>query len=266
MRFFIAFLLSLYVAVASWAADASAAWDKGAFMLPAALAKQIGAPQDSISRIDRFAARLAAVQSRQPHPLAILLHGCFGLGGEQIEQARLLAAKGFAVFMPSHFGRPDSVPRCGGNAAGEPYFAHWDSAYLAQRLDELDLALQNARRLPFVDPNQTLVIGHSMGGGTVANMKRTDVTAVVITGWACPPGASSRAPAPLPQLSIRFRDDPWIAPGYDCGAGLFSGRKQHNTKSLVLEGQRSHEVMHDPRAREAIGAFVNEHFRPVDQK
>jgi hypothetical protein len=57
-------------------------------------------------------------------------------------------------------------------------------------------------------------------------------------------------------LAIRFKDDPWLNDSYQCDAGLFSGRDKSNTTSLVLDGQRTHEVIHDPRAVSAFLEFV----------
>jgi len=231
-------------------------WLKGALMLPKDLSEQLGIPAGEITRIDKVVERLPALKFHEPMPLALLVHGCFGIGQEQIEQARMLTARGYVSFMPSHYGRQKAVQLCGGNAAGEIQFHRINELNKKQRLDEVDLAISKARALPFVRTDRTLISGHSMGGITIGNMKRTDVTGYVISGWGCNPIASRRPPREVPLLAIRFKDDPWLNDNYQCDAGFLSGRDKQNTISLVFDGQRTHEVIHDPRAVAAYLEFV----------
>ena len=231
-------------------------WLKGALMLPKDLSDQLGIPAGEITRIDKVVDRLPTLKFSQPMPLALMVHGCFGIGQEQIEQAKMLTARGYVAFMPSYYGRLKAIQLCGGNAAGEIQFHRVPPQRVQLRLDEVDFALGKARALPFVRPDRTLVSGHSMGGITIGNMKRTDVTGYVISGWGCNPAASRRPPKEVPLLAMRFRDDPWLNDNFQCDAGLFTGRDKENTISLVFDGQRTHEVIHDPRAVSAFLEFV----------
>ncbi|PQA80072.1 hypothetical protein C5F52_27255 [Limnohabitans sp. TS-CS-82] len=231
-------------------------WLKGALMLPKDLSKQLGIPAGEITRIDKVVERLPTLKFDAPMPLALLVHGCFGIGQEQIEQAKLLTVRGYVAFMPSYYGRANSFQLCGGNAAGEVQFTKVTLPILKQRLEEVDYGLEKARALPFVDKDITLVSGHSIGGITVGIMKRVDVTAYVITGWGCNPKVIGRPPRKIPLLAIRFKDDPWLNDSFQCDGGLFTGRDKENTISLVLDGQRTHEVIHDPRAVSAFLDFV----------
>ena len=163
-------------------------------MLPKDLSDQLGIPVGQITRIDRVVEKLPSLKLQEPAPLAILVHGCFGIGGEQVEQAKILVERGFVAFMPSYYGRTKAIQICGGNAAGEIQFDRINEQRVKQRLDEVDYALFKARKLPFVNTNKTLISGHSMGGITIGKMKRTDVTAYVITGWGCGPQYSGRPP------------------------------------------------------------------------
>lgn len=231
-------------------------WLKGALMLPIDLSEQLGIKTGVITRVDKVIQKLPALNSKEPMPLAILAHGCFGIGGEQVEQAKLLSARGYVVFMPSYYGRKKSFQICGGNSAGEIKFENLSVAYLKQRREEVDYALSKARSFPFVSKERTLVSGHSMGGATVGSMTRADITAYVITGWGCHNGYSSRPPKSVSLLSMRFKDDPWLKDSAQCDAGFLTGREKDNTVSIVLDGQRTHEVIHDPRAVAAYLEFV----------
>ena len=110
----------------------------------------------------------------------------------------------------------------------------FDPASLRQRLAEADHALLKARALPFVRADRALVSGHSMGGLTIGNMKRTDVTGYVITGWGCNPKGSGRPPKDVPLLAMRFKDDPWLNDNFQCDAGLFTGRDRGAPPQHVL--------------------------------
>lgn len=231
-------------------------WLKGALMLPKDLSDQLGIPAGEITRIDKVVDRLPTLKFSEPMPLALMVHGCFGIGQEQIEQAKMLTSRGYVAFMPSYYGRVRAIQLCGGNAAGELQFHKINEFNKKQRLDEVDYALAKARSLPFVRSSLTLVSGHSMGGITIGNIKRTDVTAYVITGWGCNPKASGRPPKEVPLLAMRFREDPWLNDNFQCDGGMFTGRDKANTISLMFDGQRTHEVIHDPRAVSAFLDFV----------
>jgi hypothetical protein len=231
-------------------------WLKGALMLPKELSEQLGIPAGEITRIDKVVDRLPTLKFNEPMPLALMVHGCFGIGQEQIQQAKLLTSRGYVAFMPSYYGRQKAIQLCGGNAAGEIQFDRINPQRVSLRLAEVDHALLKARALPFVRTDRTLVSGHSMGGITIGNMKRTDVTGYVISGWGCNPAQSKRPPREVPLLAMRFRDDPWLKDNYQCDAGLFSGRDKENTISWVFDGQRTHEVIHYPKAVSALLEFV----------
>lgn len=231
-------------------------WLKGALMLPKDLSEHLGIPTGEITRIDKVVDRLPTLKFSEQMPLVLMLHGCGGISQEQIRQAQMLTARGYVAFMPSYYGRQKAIQLCGGNAAGEIQFHRINDSNIRQRLAEADHALLKARALPFVRGDRTLVSGHSMGGLTIGNMKRTDVTGYVITGWGCNPKGSGRPPKEVPLLAMRFKDDPWLNDNFQCDAGLFTGRDKENTISLVFDEQRNHEVIHYPKAISAFLEFV----------
>jgi len=239
------------------AGDIEATWSQGAFLLPKTVAAQIGSPQGSLVRVDRFATKLNAYESVERVPVAIVMHGCSGITAENAAAAKLLAGVGFAVFLPNYYARSNVSPICAGSAEGVPYFAAVTPQLVKLRTEEFHYALSKAQTLPFVDPKKVLAYGHSMGGGVVAALGRSDLKAAIITGWPCSsPSFHQQSHPAVPQLAIRFKDDPWLPAGWECDAKPFSGRDGTNTVSLVLDGQRTHEVLHDIRAQEAIRQFV----------
>ncbi len=260
LRMAIVVATSISFAPTARAADVDDTWLKGAFLLPERLATQIGSPRTRIARIDLFKDGLATLKTEEKTPIAIVLHGCSGIIPEQAAMARQLADLGFSVFIPSHQARSNGRTLCAAGSDGSPFFASFDSTMLRHRREEFANALSEARKLGFTDPSKVLAAGHSQGALAVGHLDRTDVTAAIITGWGCESPWWSQSPRSVPQLAIRFRDDPWLRPGTACEAGLSSGRDASNTFSLVLDGERSHSVMHNENAVAAIQAFAKQYF------
>lgn len=256
-------LISLSLVFFSLSVDASdieATWNQGAFLLPKAVAAQMGSPQGNLVRVDRFSSKLIAHESIERVPVAIVMHGCSGITAENAAAAKMLAGLGFAVFLPNYYARSNVSPMCAGSAEGVPYFTAVTPQLVKLRTEEFDYALSKAQSLPFIDPKRAVAYGHSMGGGVVAALGRSDLKAAIITGWPCSsPHFHQQSHPAVPQLAIRFKDDPWLPSGWACDAKPFSGRDATNTVSLVLDGQRTHEVLHDARAQEAIRQFVEKH-------
>jgi dienelactone hydrolase len=260
----LAVLATVFTYSSAGASDVDGTWTTGAFVLPRELANELHTPTRRSARIDKFWPELSGARPGKKYPLAIVMHGCMGLTTENAAAGRLLADNGFVVFMPNYYARGTATPRCGGSAAGVPYFAALDRPYLKERSEEFANAVDQARKLAFVDDTVLVALGHSMGGATVAQLNRTDITAAIITGWGCPNGYSDQLPPSVPQLSMRFEDDPWLSPGY-CGTRLFGARQAENTVNIVLTGQRTHEVMQSDLARQKIVEFLDK-FVPRNSK
>lgn len=189
------------------------------------------------------------------------MHGCSGITTEQLKASQLLIDLGFVVVLPSHYGRPDATPICGGTAAGDPAFVRITPELVSLRIEEFHHAIKMAvETLPFVDSSRVLAMGHSMGGITIANQNRTDLIGVIITGWGCSPPYVGRAHRDVPQLSVRFKNDPWLNTGggfgYSCGTRIGVDRDKSNTVNLIITHGREHQVMHEPEAIHAIQKFV----------
>jgi hypothetical protein len=256
----VAALLVLFVAT-SFAAEAEVAktWRSGAFILPAELSLQLGLPEE-VSRIDKHEQALFGSSDARRYHIAVLMHGCAGLSTENIEAAKHLARLGFAVFLPSYYGRSNAQTLCAGSASGVPFFINISWFNVAQRLEEFDYAVQMIMRFKFWNGQGVLAMGHSMGGLAVANLRHPQVKAGIITGWGCSSPFSRQLPSKTPQLNVRFVQDPWLPDSSLCEVKIFSGRESSNTRVVALTGQTTHEVMHDARTREAISQFVTQHF------
>lgn len=239
-------------------------WNKGVFILPENLARQADTPVDKVALIEKHIAKLKSLSSTTKLKPALLMHGCGGISAENIEQAKLLVKMNIPVFLPSFYARPYAPTLCAGRSDGMPFFtSNVTPTTIAQRVEEFEFAVTQLQELAFVDSTQILATGHSMGGMTVARLRNPSISAVVITGWGCFPPYSEQSSQKIPQLAIRFRVDPFLNNSGACEVKFFSEREPQNTFSVVLDGQETHEVMHNEKAREEIKGFVAKYFLKV---
>lgn len=236
-------------------------WNKGVFLLPENLARQADTPVDKVALIEKHLSKLKTLSSTTKLKPAVLMHGCGGISGENIEQAKLLAKMNIPVFLPSFYARPNAPTLCAGRSDGMPFFtSNVTPTTIAQRVEEFEFAVTQLRELAFLDSTQILATGHSMGGMTVARLRNPAISAAIITGWGCFPPYTEQTSKNVPQLAVRFRVDPFLNNSGACEVKLFSGRDHPNTFSVILDGQETHEVMHSEIAKEEIRTFVNNQF------
>lgn len=192
----------------------------------------------------------------------IFLHGCNGFAREE-EAARLMFMEaGYATFFPDSFARARRRANCsiGNHRTSLAPEAH------AYRAEEIDYAVRQVRRLPWVDRTRIFVMGFSEGGMAVANYPGNGLAGLVITGWHCqgrPPNVGIKSDSKVPVLTILGDQDPWYAAkrGEHCGQ-VFNGRPE--ATSLVLPGN-GHAIVNSPilenaeRAKRAIISFLEKH-------
>jgi dienelactone hydrolase len=124
----------------------------------------------------RFAGFLALPRRPWPRPGVLVLHGGAGLGEHEREQARRLAALGFAAYAPDLLGGPFASREQGmaviGDLVGEP------TALRAR----CQAALQALQAQAAVDARRAAVIGFCFGGLAALELARSgaDIAAAVI--------------------------------------------------------------------------------------
>lgn len=121
-------------------------------------------------------------------PAVIFLHGCSGLFRGGLGYRILLMSEGYAVFEPDAYARP-------GHSCA--------TSSVTKRSEEVAYALNQIRRLPWIDHDRIILMGNSEGGRTVAFWDQPGFIAHVIL--AAP--AYLRAPANVPVLAIAGVDD-----------------------------------------------------------
>ena len=173
-------------------------------------------------------------------PAVLYLHGCGGLIRGGLGYRLLLLGEGYAVFEPDAYARPGHT--CEGSST-------------AMRRAEIEFALAEIRRLPWVDHDRIVLMGNSQGGRAVAEWDRPGFAAHVIlasncAGFRSTVGAAPRAPAGVPVLAVAGARDE-IHGGSSCRIT----RDIKGSRSIVL-ADAGHDIVGLPATKSAIREFL----------
>ena len=181
-------------------------------------------------------ANLAKIPPGIKLPTIIYAHGCSGLWSSSLFAK--LANWGFAVIAPDSFARSGRVATCGSAAA-------WRGTN-ALRREEIRYAAQQARNLPWVDPDNLFLLGDSEGGGAVTSYGGDEFKARIASGTSC-----WRVNGSTPLLVVNFSNDPWMTRGYSCHGGMVD-------EFVRLQG-KGHWPWGHPKGKKALIRFLAEH-------
>ena len=125
-------------------------------------------------------------------PAVLFLHGCKGINTRQYSVMQLFTNNGYATFMPDSFARSRPSLTCGRSSPELPF-----------RFDEINYALSEFRKIPWIDQKRLVLAGFSSGGLAVAEYQDYDFAfkTRVILGWGCYGGMSPTAVL-VPFLNI----------------------------------------------------------------
>ncbi len=135
-------------------------------------------------------------------PAILFLHGCDGIFSEG-SFLKVLAAHGYAVFEPNSFARKYRPVVCVPKDLNDPVVTWSAEATLA----EIAYNLQQLRTLPWIDPSQIFLMGHSRGGEFTAWYSGDGIRARVAMGATCWRGIRGESPL----LAIFSKHDSAVA-------------------------------------------------------
>ena len=196
-------------------------------------------------------------------PTVIYLHGCSGVWRGTYLRADFFAESGFAVIAPVSFARKKYPQSC------DPftYKAGMYRDTLKMRQFDAGYAIENAKKLNWVDKKNIFLIGLSQGGITTATFSSAkesmSVRARVIEGWTCHAGWEEykgvHAPANEPVLTLVGKYDPWFQNPWtrgDCGKFL---NKQNGSKSIIFKNghlSKRHELLEYKEVQQIVLDFL----------
>ena len=174
-------------------------------------------------------------------PAVLVLHGCSGFSHGTTEYRRFFIGSGYAIFEPNSYARP-------GKRCGEGF---WDVSF-QQRMEELEYALIEIRKLDWVDQQQVYLMGISEGGRVVAQWAGKGFAGHIIIAAPCDSerGAVPAAPIEVPVLAVVGEKDDWA----------YSSRCRTNThapgsKSVVIK-DAGHGIPEMPEVGKAVAEFL----------
>lgn len=219
----------------------AATWLWGHYTVPGSITKDgtpywYSYPHTDASRItDPPWTEVAATHVKEgaKAPAVLFLHGCSGLIRGGVGYRVLLLSEGYALFEPDAYARPGHT--C-------------DASSMKMRRDEAEYALNQIRRLPWVDQERVFLIGFSQGGRVAASWDKRGFAAHVILGADCD-GGSPKAPAETPVLAMIGSEDAYFS--QHCKVT----RRVGGSQSIVIKGGY-HEILSHPQTKQGVSEFL----------
>lgn len=236
------------------AANLALAWSDGQIVLPKALA-------GSETWVGPVKA-LPSLPTARVHPVVIFMHGSSGIAGFVTEYQKWLAdTLGVASVAPNSMAIPDRLTYK--SPVGKDVYERVH----ALRLAELETALKEAARIPWVDARRILIVGTSEGSVPVARLGAAGDAGRIVYAWTCEDNYfvdrhRTAIPAATPVLNVIAARDPYFSAANawvggqtitgDCGAAL----KGNANASVVKLETDQHTVVNQPAARDAVAPFI----------
>lgn len=200
-------------------------------------------------------------------PTAIYMHGCSGIWPGTLRRIEFLANSGFLVIAPASMARQKYARSC--NTATNESGLYRD--VLRMRQFDAGFAIETAKSLSFVDPNNMALMGLSEGGIVAATFQprseRQKVAVRVIEGWTCNAGwyeyDGVNAPDDEPVLSLVGEKDPWFQNIWTQGDCTDALNPDNGSLSVVYRTGKlasSHELMENRRVQEETLSFLRNHI------
>lgn len=239
-------------------AEMRRAWDAAIVYLPGAGRKSVesSAPELQAGRFN-FGRKL---------PVVVYMHGCSGFWPGTHLRAQLLAENGFVVVAPASLARKKYPQSCDVNN----YTAGMYRETLKMRQADAGYAIEQVRKLPFVDGERIVLMGLSQGGITAATFEprnpQQKVRARIIEGWTCHDNWSEyhglRATASEPVLALLGSRDPWFEDSSqgDCQSFL---NPENGSVSVVYEDEPlagRHELLEFLSPKMEVTRFLQQHL------
>ena len=183
-----------------------------------------------------------------PRNVVVHLHGCAGIGQDEVSWARYLSSNDFFVVLPDSLAIPERSRNCDvrsntRNANNVPVGP--------LRVNEARYALEQIRKISSIQ--NVFLMGHSEGGATILLAPMTNFKGVVSIGSFCV-GPRVNISNEVPLLLINHQSDPWFRDvRYLCDEK--TAHRKENTQTLVLSGA-GHEASRNSEAQKTVLEFL----------
>ena len=174
-------------------------------------------------------------------PAVLMLHGCSGMTYGTTQYRRFFIGSGYAIFEPSSYARP-------GKRCGEGYYQQ----SFRERVEELEQALIEIRKLAWVDQDQVFLMGISEGGRVVAEWGKEGFAGHIIIAAPCSTRLKKipAAPRSTPVLVVIGENDDWAT-----SARCQTDNHAPGSKSVVIK-DAGHGIPELPEVGNAVAEFL----------
>lgn len=188
-----------------------------------------------------------------PKNVVVYLHGCGGIGSDEITWAKFLSDNGFVVVLP------DSLAITGRKRNCEPGSSTRNAHNVPVgplRIFEAQYAFEEISKIDSVE--KVFLMGHSEGGATILMAPMKKFKAVVSVGSFCS-GPKVNISNEVPLLLVNYESDPWFKGTNNLCREKTDHRKE-NTTELVISGG-GHEASRNTEARKTVLDFLTNLIR-----
>ena len=205
------------------------------------------------------------VQPKGSWPTVIFVHGCAGMLRGEKRRVEFFSQQGYLVISPDSFARKDYPRSC--RIFPKKAFMHRGTLNL--RNQDIAYAVEHAKALDYVDPNNIYLVGHSEGAIVTTTIKLvSSVNARVAESWTCqsewPEYRGINAPDDEPTLTLVSRNDPWFREGPSKGSCDEFINEANGSLSRVYEDaitDGKHKVLDFPSVQQEVLEFMNQFRR-----
>ncbi len=188
-----------------------------------------------------------------PINVVVHLHGCGGIGKDEIEWAKYLSKNNFYVVLPDSLAIPNRKSNC--DPKSNIRNAH-NVPVGPLRVSEARFAIEQIEKISSV--KKVFLMGHSEGGATILLAQLSKFSGVISIGSFCS-GAEVRVDKQVPLLLINYQSDPWFKDiKYLCSEK--TAHRKENTVELILSGS-GHEASNNKEAQKNVLEFLENQLK-----
>jgi dienelactone hydrolase len=197
-----------------------------------------------------FEKSISNLKLEKKYPVVIYLHGCGGITSfNDTRWGKFISEMGFVAILPDSLARPGRVSNCD-PATHSPTYRF--PLALPFREQEIFYAVNELKKMNWVDTENIFLMGHSEGANAIAITKAKGLRGVVMSSGFCPNGISFENG--LNALVLNFLSDPWHKGS--TSRCLIRDKRPPEEISFVEINNSGHDTFNESIFREAVVDFL----------
>ena len=130
-----------------------------------------------------FEKSISNLKLEKKYPVVIYLHGCNGITSfNDTRWGKFISEMGFVAILPDSLARPGRISNCDPSTTST---SHRFPMALPYREQEIFYAINELKKMTWVDSENIFLMGHSEGANAVAITKAKGVRGVILSSGYC---------------------------------------------------------------------------------